>query len=221
MSVFTIDLRRLLGTGFDIGLRDYPIWDEDYRGILNQKLIDHYYMYEIGAETPELFKFYLNRTMNEIMPYYNELYKTTLYKYDPTNAYNLKEEFNRLYNSDEEGSSQGNSKTVGTGEGKTKNLYSDTPQGMMATGAIENGNYLTNATIASNNTTNNYDNNASESRKYSKKDSDYYTKNTHGNTSPDVAALVRSFRESIVNIDYEIITNEEIAKCFMGLWYEP
>ena len=64
MSVFTIDLRRLLGTGFDIGLRDYPIWDEDYRGILNQKLIDHYFMYEIGAETPELFKFYLNRTMN-------------------------------------------------------------------------------------------------------------------------------------------------------------
>ena len=81
--VYTTTLKSLVVNGFDLGLRDYPIWDEAHRSVLNNKIINHYLVREIGAETPELFRLYLNRTMDEIMPYYNKLYETTVYSYNP------------------------------------------------------------------------------------------------------------------------------------------
>ena len=75
MAHYTVTIKTLLDNHFDLGLQDYPIFNESYRNILNKKIIDHYYMNEIGYETAELFKHFLNSRMNEIMPYYNELYK--------------------------------------------------------------------------------------------------------------------------------------------------
>ena len=64
-------------------LGDYPIFDENYRDILNRKIIEHYYMREVGQETPSLFKFFIQRKMNEIMPYYNQLYKSESIDFNP------------------------------------------------------------------------------------------------------------------------------------------
>lgn len=83
MSKYTTELRYLIENDFDIGLKNYPIFDENYRELLNQKIINHYYFREIGMETAELFKRYLNTTMNEIMPYYNQLYKSELLEFNP------------------------------------------------------------------------------------------------------------------------------------------
>ena len=74
MAKYTTELRTLIKNGFDIGLNDYPIFDEDYRPILNKKIVDHYYFSEIGFETAAMFKHYLNATMREIMPVYNKMY---------------------------------------------------------------------------------------------------------------------------------------------------
>ena len=57
-----------------LGLSEYPIFDEDYRSALNDKIIDHFYFREIGFETAAQFQWYMRRTMNEIMPKYNMLY---------------------------------------------------------------------------------------------------------------------------------------------------
>lgn len=43
---------------------------------------DHYFMREIGFETPMLFKHYLNTRMREIMPKYNAMY-ASIPAYDP------------------------------------------------------------------------------------------------------------------------------------------
>ena len=83
MAEYTIELRELISRGYKLALTDYPIFDENYRHYLNQKIIDHYYFREIGQETPDRFNFCLRRKMNEIMPYYNELYKTALLPFDP------------------------------------------------------------------------------------------------------------------------------------------
>lgn len=83
MSKYTTELRYLIENDFDIGLKNYPIFDENYRELLNQKIINHYYFREIGMETAELFKRYLNTTMDEIMPYYNQLYKSELLEFNP------------------------------------------------------------------------------------------------------------------------------------------
>lgn len=62
---------------------DYPIFDEQYRSVLNRKILKHYYTREIGEETYGLWKFRLNTRMNEIMPYYNKLYESELISFNP------------------------------------------------------------------------------------------------------------------------------------------
>lgn len=49
---------------------------------------------EIGFETPQMFNFYINRTLNEIMPYYNQLYETTILDFDPLSNYKIDETIN-------------------------------------------------------------------------------------------------------------------------------
>lgn len=83
MATYTIELRNLLNTNFVLPLNQYPIWDESYRTVLNQKFIDRYLFREIGAETPDRWAHYLKTKMNEIMPYYNDLYQTTTLQFNP------------------------------------------------------------------------------------------------------------------------------------------
>lgn len=76
----------LIHNTWDKVFNAYPIWDESYRETLSCKILNHFFMREICCETVGLWKFYLNQKMNEIMPYYNELYKT------------IWEDFTDLYN---------------------------------------------------------------------------------------------------------------------------
>ena len=62
---------------------DFPIFDEQYRTVLETKILRHYYTREIGCETYGLWKLRLQTKLNEIMPYYNKLYESELLKYDP------------------------------------------------------------------------------------------------------------------------------------------
>lgn len=67
---------------------NYPLFDEEYKPVLETKILKHYYGREIGAETVGRWKLWLDMRMNEIMPYYNKLYD--LYS----------REFNPLYDTD-------------------------------------------------------------------------------------------------------------------------
>lgn len=62
---------------------DFPIYDESYRPVLETKILKHYYTREIGCETVGLWKHFLDMKMNEIMPYYNQLYKSATLKFNP------------------------------------------------------------------------------------------------------------------------------------------
>lgn len=62
---------------------DFPIFDEEYREVLETKILRHYYTREIGLETYGLWKLKLQTKLNEIMPYYNKLYQSELYTYNP------------------------------------------------------------------------------------------------------------------------------------------
>lgn len=68
--------------------KNWEIFDESYRKILCEKILRSYYTREICAETVALWQLWLDATLCEIMPTYNQLYKTTIY------------EFNPLYNTD-------------------------------------------------------------------------------------------------------------------------
>lgn len=62
---------------------DFPLFDESYRNVLETKILKHYYTREIGFETVGLWKLKLNTKLNEIMPFYNQLYNSELYKFNP------------------------------------------------------------------------------------------------------------------------------------------
>ena len=202
MSSYTVELRQLIQNGYDIGLKDYPIFDENYRESLNNKIITHYWMREIGAETAGLFKLYLNRTMGEIMPYYNQLYKSAQLGFDPLNAYNYVETNMELENVESDGT------RTDTADGKS--LYSDTPQGLLDNGAIADGKYLTSATLN--------DSSASSTANNLQKRDRNFEKKVRGNMYHNLSELLKDYRETFLNIDMEIINNPEIQNCFMKLY---
>lgn len=202
MSSYTVELRQLIQNGYDIGLKDYPIFDESYRESLNNKIITHYWMREIGAETAGLFKLYLNRTMCEIMPYFNQLYKSTQLDFDPLNAYNYTETNMELENVESDGT------RTDTADGKS--LYSDTPQGLLDNGAIADGKYLTSATLN--------DSSASSTANNLQKRDRNFEKKVRGNMYHNLSELLKDYRETFLNIDMEIINNPELQNCFMKLY---
>lgn len=62
---------------------DFPIYDDAYRNVICTKILRHYYTREIGFETVGLWKLKLQTKLNEIMPYYNQLYNSALIKFNP------------------------------------------------------------------------------------------------------------------------------------------
>ena len=195
MSKYTTELRYLIQSGFDLGLNDYPIFEESYRSKLNEKILNHYYMREIGFETAGLFKRYLNVKMNEIMPYYNQLYLSAQIEFDPLETYSTNEQYERETTGD----------NTSQDEGENKSLQNDTPMGSLQNPFSEN--YAT--TSQKTNATNTTKLNSSENEKYSRKLSGK-------NDSKSNSQLLMEYRQSFLNIDMLII--EELDVLFMQLW---
>lgn len=80
---------------------EYPIWDENHRTELQEKIIKRYINREIGLETYGLWKLYLNEKMNLIMPYYNDLASSVNLKYDILTDINLTTDSTDIINKDE------------------------------------------------------------------------------------------------------------------------
>lgn len=68
----------LAASGNSYNLTPYPIFDEAHRQVLNDAIIRHYWNYEIGSETPDMFAWNLNDALHRIMPYYNSLFASKL-----------------------------------------------------------------------------------------------------------------------------------------------
>lgn len=152
---------------------DFPIFDEEYRNVLCTKILRHYYTREIGLETYGLWKLKLQTKLNEIMPYYNKLYKSELYKYNPlhdvdmttTNVGQKTGERTDVQNDDRTNTFSGsrtseNEQTNVASNENTRNsdsqdrdMYSDTPQGTLT--GVDTNTYLTNfrKVLGSNSTT--------------------------------------------------------------------
>ena len=62
---------------------EYPIFDVEYKPVLEKKILKHFYTREIGFETYGRWKLALDAKMNEIMPYYNQLYSSELIQFNP------------------------------------------------------------------------------------------------------------------------------------------
>ena len=79
----------------DIFNFDWPIFDETYRVPLEIKILRHFYTREIGEETFGLWQLRLCDRLNVIMPYYNQLYRSELIKFNPMYDVDLTTEHER------------------------------------------------------------------------------------------------------------------------------
>ena len=184
-----------------IGLSNYPIFDETYRTQLNNKIIDHFYFREIGMETVANFAWFLRRKMNEIMPYYNQLYESVDLVTDPVNEIDV----TYLEHIDSKSNNTANSTTTTD----DSNVYSDTPMDFIEDGlsAIKRGNYATNA---------NYDQGESNTDSTANTNSEQDRSRTEKGHRQSQSDLLLKYRETFINIDMMII--EELETLFMGVW---
>lgn len=140
MAKYTITIAKLQSIGYDFGLNEYPIFDERYRAALNKDILDYYFMYEIGFETPELFKHYLKNKLNLIMPKYNAMYQAQLdIIANPLGNVKLTETSTRT------GESNGTTSSSSTSNGKS--LFQDTPQGKITQSSIDEQTWATNVNM--------------------------------------------------------------------------
>lgn len=205
MSRYTVELHSLEEAGYDLGLSTYPIFDEDYRPILNNKIIERYAFREIGLETPALFARFMARKMGEIMVYYNQLYKSELIPIQALTRLDYSEDYDRSSTA----ASDSTAKADGTGT--SRDVSSNTPQGLLSMPNIENEVYATNAMIGKTSS-------GSTSSANNKTDStDHYIKRIVGNNAGRTdAQMLKEFRETFLNIDLSII--EELEPLFMQIW---
>lgn len=211
MSKYTTTIKNLIDNNFDFQLDSYPIFDENYRSTLNQNILYHYYENEIGFETANLFRFYLKQKLNEIMPYYNELYKAQLkiVNSDLFNNVNLTETLERNTSSN----SSSNSTSTNVGENKGKNLFLDTPQGKLYKGDIDDTDYATNVTFNKNNTNNSISDNSSSNGS----GIESYIKTITGNNGNKYQIdVLLQIKESLMNIDLMIIN--DLNELFMQIF---
>jgi hypothetical protein len=66
-----------------------PFFDEEYRSILCQKILKHYYLREICCETVGIWTLWMNTRLEEIMPYYNQLYESAKIEFNPMHNVDL------------------------------------------------------------------------------------------------------------------------------------
>ena len=81
MAKYTIELDTLLrDTNFILFNFDYDFYTDniEIKKKFEQKFIDRYRFNEIGFETVARFKHYLKTSLNEIAPYYRQLYESEL-----------------------------------------------------------------------------------------------------------------------------------------------
>lgn len=213
---------------------DFPIFDESYRSVLERKILKHFYTREICEETVGLWKLRLNTRLNEIMPYYNKLYKSELLDFNPLYTDNLKRERTTKLNSKRETDNNGEVNTTnnynshesesGTTNNNGSNLYSDTPQGSLS--GVESGTYLTNArktndtTTSSSNTSNDSSANGkvvnSENGSDDFNSTEDFLESVSGYAGVNASDLLKKYRETFLNIDMMIIDNLE--DLFFQLW---
>ena len=179
------------------------LWNKDK---LAKKIVDHYYMREIGFETIGLFIHEAKDEMNELMEEYLPLIYSSAIQYDPLVNVDYTETFSRTEN-------MGNqSSTASTSNGSSLGINSETPQGQINKTDILSGRYATNTNATENNIGNNTNSNSSANSL------ENYTKRMKGNSGVSATAqkMIEQYRNNIRAIDREIIKKLNIL--FMNIY---
>ena len=187
------------------------IWNKDK---LAKKIVDHYFMREIGFETPALFSHYAKVTMQELMEEKLPLIYSSCIKYDPLINVDYTETFER----EQEGtaSNNGESNSNSNSNSESLNINNSTPQTRITKQDLETGAYANNVAQSDNNS--NINDKTTTKNDGSSKSNESYKKQVKGNSGVSATAqkMIEQYRQNIIAIDRDII--QELNILFMGLY---
>ena len=215
MATFTMTLNDVISYGYDIGLqnndRGYPLFDEAYRPHLNKRITDHFAFREIGHETVEMFIFALNRKLREVMPYYNELYKTTQLTFDPLAS----TDYTETTTSTQTHAATGTEAATGTNAAETDTASRNVAQDFPQTALAGNQDYATSAADATGKTTVSGSSSSTGTNSANATDEGSISRHMVGR-SGSPAQLITEYRMTLLNVDLQVL--QELEVCFMQLW---
>lgn len=231
-------------TAIDSAMSDYPLYQTDPNKVrqygtsyavptrqeLNDKILNYYRYREIGQETFGRWLFELKTALYEIMPKYNQLFYSADQDFNPIYNVDYIKTINRNKKDTTVGTQNSTSNTSSTGtdsstnEEFTKSVNSKTPQNQLSIGNtdIDDVDYADDAswgkangsTTGTNSTTGNTSSNGSNS--VIGKEDEGIIENTKGNFGVVSAQdLIIKYRETILNIEQEIINDPRIKELFM------
>lgn len=224
MARYTIELRNVIdiygretveGWFSDYNLSDY-LTDEEIaviaeRGVWSKEklaysIVEHYFMCEIGFETPALFAHQAKVLMREIMEEKAPLIYSAAIKYDPLVNVDYVETFDRTSGN----TSTSSSTSENTGSGLT--VSSDTPQGQISKQSILNGDYATSTSA------NESENSITDETNTEGSGTEEYTKRIKGNSGVSATAqkMIEQYRDNIIMINRDII--KDMNMLFMGVY---
>lgn len=245
IAKYTVLLKSLIDSPevkplLDKALSTYPLFtpvDDPFvkeliptREQLNQKLLKHYKYREIGFETVGRFLDELEEVMNEIMPYYNQLYKSVQIMAlieDPFGNVDVTETFEQESTDNSTSSSSGGSKTTASDtssiNSKTKALNSTMPQGNIAVEELESVSHADNASWGKDSSTSTGSSTGStESSSEGTSESKGTVKHTFtkkGNQGVNTYAHdMTELRETFLNVTQQIIDDVHIRELFLNVF---
>lgn len=203
------------GTAYKVPTRDE----------LNNKILSYYRFREIGFETVGRFLFELETALNEIMPYYNQLFYSADQDFNP--IYNVDYIRNTQRNKSDTNigsqSSSTNSSATGTSTDNSKNVTSDTPQNQLGitNEQIDQLDYASEASWGknSNSTSDTSSSTSNASNSVIGNEKEGIVETTKGNFGVTSAQdLIMKYRETLLNIEQLIIHDKRIAELFMLIY---
>jgi hypothetical protein len=242
---YTVVLKSLIDSPevkplLDKALSKYPLFtpvDDEFvkelipsREQLNQKLLNHYKYREIGFETVGRFLDELEIVMSEIMPYYNQLYKSVQIMSlieDPFGNVDVTETFEQESTDNSSSSSSAESSTNASDNSsinsKTKAMNSTMPQGNIAVEDVDNlshadsgswGKDSSTSSGSSQGSTESSSEGTSESRGTVK-----HTFTKKGNQGVNTYAHdMKELRETFLNVTNQIIDDIRIRELFLNVF---
>lgn len=232
---YTETLGNLIALGYDtddklhLSVDYYPIYDENHRAELNEKIIRHYALREIGQETAQQFIFYLGVTMAEIMPYFNERYKTLDMEYNPLQSVDMttdsengsESQSSSKASSTQDSTSSSSSKSDNASTTTSKSFDSDVPQTGVVGDFARYASHANESQADSSGTASSSQDSASHATSHSATDYQHDASNSKGKShvsgrSQSAMSLVQEYRNAIINVDMEVVRSLE--PCFMQVW---
>ena len=224
MAKYTFELRELVDT---FGRDTVKGWFEDYeltdyltqeeidvineRGVwskdkLAERILDHFYLREVGQDSTGAFMLYVKDLMRELMETYAPLIYSASIKYDPLVNVNYSVTLDR--STTDNGTANDTRNTNGSG----LTVNSDTPQGQISKNEILSGKY------ASSTSANEATENEANTRVSHGDGTEHSVTTTKGNSgvSATSQAMIQQYRDIIRALNTEIVY--QLEPLFMGIY---